>query len=308
VILYTLAFIGAVLLIAKAGDVFVDSACRIARALGVSQALIALTLMGFATSAPELFTSTIASGLGNVEISYGNIVGSNIINITPILALASIFGVAKLKRGRPDEGIIMLAVGGALTAMALNETVGRVEGLLLLLLFVLFIEFVMKVGARERRMRKNLIPKQNRLRRLILLFVLSTVGVIIGSRLLIYSGVGIAREKQISEAVIGFTLVAIGTSIPELATIIISIRKKLPEIAVGTIVGSNIFNIALILGCAALIRPLTVVGSSLWFSNAMMLAAMALLLAFMWRGRLGRSEGAVLLSLYAFYLVGLAIL
>lgn len=306
-ILYILAFVAAIVLIAKAGNVFVDSACGIARALGVSQVIIALTLVAFATSAPEFFTSTMAAWFGNVGISYGNVVGSNIINITPILALAAIFGVAQFRRERLGEGIIMLAVGGALAAMALNGVVGRVEGLLLLAIFALFLRFVLK---REvRKMRKKVPSEQKRLGRSILLFILGTAGVIIGARLLIYSGVGIALGVGVPEAAIGFTLVAIGTSVPELVTIIISISKRLPEFSMGTIIGSNIFNTALIIGSAALIRPLAVDSQALWFSNLMMLAAMALLLGFMWRGRrLTRGQGVALLAFYAFYIAGLAFL
>ncbi len=305
-ILYILAFVAAIVLIAKAGDVFVDSACRIARALGVSQAVIALTLVAFATSAPEFFTSIMAAGFGNVGISYGNVVGSNIINITPILALAAIFGVARVKRERLSEGIIMLATGGALAAMALNGVIGPVEGLLMLVIFALFLRFVVK---REARKTKKKIPsEQRRLNKSVLLFILSTVGVIIGARLLIYSGVGIALGVGVPEAAIGFTLVAIGTSIPELVTIIIAIGKRLPEFSAGTIIGSNIFNTALIIGSAALIRPLAVDSQALWFSNPMMLVVMALLLVFLWRGqKLTRWQGAVLVVFYAVYLTGLVL-
>lgn len=304
---FVIALIIAILLIAKAGDLFVDSACRIARALGVSQAVIALTLVAFATSAPEFFTSTMAAGLGNVGISYGNVVGSNIINITPILALAAIFGMAHVGREQFGEGVIMLAVGGALAAMALNGVIGPVEGLLLLVIFVLFLRFVLK---REARKTKNKIQsEQKRLGKSVLLFILGTVGVIIGARLLIYSGVGIAMGVGVPEAAIGFTLVALGTSIPELATIIIAISKRLPEFSVGTIIGSNIFNAALVIGSATLIRPLAVDNQAIWFSAPMMLVAMGMLLGFMWgRRKLTRGQGIALIMFYAVYLVGLALI
>jgi len=316
-ILYVLAFVAAIVLIAKAGDVFVDSACGIASALGVSQAVIALTLIAFATSAPELFTSTIAAGLGNVGIPYGNVVGSNILNITPILALAAIFGMVQVGRERFSEGLIMLAAGGALAAMALNGVIGPIEGLLLLAIFALFLMFVVKREIRRKSAEQKTIRKRESLRKLFLLFILATAGVVIAARLLVFCGAGIAQEVFVAagltpleaEAAVGFTIIAIGTSIPELATIIISVKKRLPAISVGTIIGSNIFNTALIVGSAALIRPLAVDSQALWFSNPMMLAAMALLLGFMWRGRrLTRGQGVALLAFYAFYLVGLAFL
>ena len=317
---FIIALIAAILFIAKAGDVFVDSACRIARAMGVSQAMIALTLIAFATSAPEFFTSTIAAGMGNVGISYGNVVGSNIINITPILAIAAVFGMARIERGGFGEGLIMLAVGGALAAMALNGFIGPVEGLLLLAIFVLFLRFVLKMEAvRKKSSGSHIPPKRERLRKLFLLFVIGTLGLLIGARLFVFGGVGVAQTVLVTvgltpleaEAVVGFTIIAIGTSIPELATILISIKKKLPEISVGTIIGSNVFNTGFIIGSAALVSAvggasLAVDSQALWFSNPMMLAAMALLLGFMWKRRkLTRGQGVVLLGFYAFYLVGL---
>lgn len=304
---FILVLIVAVLLIVKAGDIFVDSACGIARALGVSQAVIALTLIAFATSAPEFFTSTMAAGLGHVEISYGNVVGSNIVNITLLLALAAFFGMAQVSRERVGEGVIMLAIGGVLAAMALNGVIGPVEGLLLLAIFALFLGFVLKGEARKV---KGKVPSgRRRLGGLVLLFILGAAGVIIGARLLIYSGVGVARGIGVPEMAIGLTLIAIGTSIPELVTIIISIGKRLPEISVGTIIGSNIFNMAFILGVAAVIRPLTVDSQTLWFGNPMMLVAMALLVGFMWgRQRLTRWQGVTLFGFCAIFLGGLALL
>lgn len=303
---FLLALLVALMLIYKAGDVFVDSACRIARALGVSTAVIALTFVAFATSAPEFFTSIIAAWRGNVGIAYGNVVGSNIVDITPILALAAIFGVASISKKQFTEGLVMLAVNGVLIAMSLNGTIGPVEGLLLLTIFALFLRFLLRREAGKER--KEIPSERERLGRSLLLFALGTAGVILGSYLLIYSGVGIGLSVGISEAAIGFTLVAIGTSIPELATIVISIRKKLYDISVGTIVGSCIFNTAFIIGWAALIRPLAIDSQALWFSNPMMLVIMVLLVGFMQgRQRLTRGHGLALLVFYAFYLTGLAL-
>lgn len=315
---FILASIAGLLLIAKAGDIFVDSARRIARALSVSQMTIALTLVAFATSAPEFFTAIIAAGAGNVGIPYGDVVGSNIVNITPILALAAIFGMTRITREQFREGIIMLAVGGALAVMALKGVIGPVEGLLLLAIFALFLGFVVKREKRRRKsMRQNLAREREKLSKLLLIFLTGTAGVIGGSWLLIFGGAGIARTALVAvgltlleaEAAVGFTIVAIGTSIPELATIVVSIRKKLPEISVGTILGSCIFNAAFIVGCAALIIPLAVDSQALWFSGPMMLVAMGLLVGFMWgRRRLTRWQGGALLAFYAVYLTGLALL
>lgn len=316
---YVAALIIAIVIIAKAGDLFVDSACAIARAIGVSQAVIALTLIAFATSAPEFFTSFIAAGLGNYGISYGNVVGSNIVNITPILALAAIYGIAKISRGGFTEGVIMIAIGGALASMSLKGVIGWIEGVLLLAMFALFLGYILKRETANRGVTKCDIAER-RLSKLALLFVVGAGGVIVGSWLLVFGGAGIAQGALVAagltpleaEAAIGFTVIAIGTSIPELVTILISIKKKLHDISIGTIVGSNIFNTAFIVGTAAVVSSLRgaslgVDSQAILFSNPMMLISMGLLLGFMWkRDRLGKRQGLALLAFYFVYLVGLA--
>jgi len=305
---YALALLVGLVLIWRAGDLFVDSACKIARALGVSQAVIALTLVAFTTSAPEFFVSTMAAGLGGpgVGISYSNVVGSNIVNIALILALAVIFGVTVVSRERLHEGAVMLAISGVVAAMALRGEIGPVEGLILLAAFALFLRFVVRREVKKREEQK--VVAGGGLGRWLALFALSTAGIIIASRLLIFGGVGTAETMGVPPAAIGFTLIAIGTSIPELATIVIAVRKRLPELSIGTIVGSNIFNIAVILGCASLLRPLPIDAQMLWFSNPVMLLTAGALLLFMWTGRkLTRSEGFALLCFYAIYLFGLAV-
>lgn len=310
-----LAYLGAlcvgIAIIAKAGDYFVDSACEIARVLRVSQALVGLTLVAFATSAPEFFTSTIASWLGNVGIAYGNVVGSNIANICLVLAIAMVFGVARAEGKAIQNSAIMLGMGALVALMALKKMIYPFEGVLLLAILALFL----KLAFREER-----LPPQRsspRLRKPALVFTLSTLGVILGARLLVYSGVGIARALGVPEIAVGFSLIAFGTSIPELATVIISILKRLPELSVGMIVGSNIFNIGSVLGFSALVRgikeftffpsaPIGVDTPSLWFSNPFMLAVFALFLAFTAQG-LKRWQGLLFLVLYGAYLVGLGI-
>jgi cation:H+ antiporter len=321
VIVYIGALVVSILIIAKAGDVFLDSACGIARALGVSQAVIALTLIAFATSAPEFFAALTASGLGHAGVAYGDVVGSNIVNITLILALAAIFGMAWIKKVGLEDGLIMLGVGGALLVMSLNGVIGPVEGLLLLAIFTLFLRFVIKRERTGERKLGSSTPKERSLGKLFLLFAAGTAGLIIGSWLLVFGGVGIGQTaleaagltRLEAEAVVGFTVIAIGTSIPELATIVISIKKKLVEISVGTIIGSNIFNMALIIGSGSLVGAaagefLRADPQGIWFSNPMMLLSMALLVGFMWkRKRLARKSGIALLALYAIYLTGMAL-
>ncbi|MCS7131206.1 MAG: sodium:calcium antiporter, partial [Hadesarchaea archaeon] len=171
----------------------------------------------------------------------------------------------------------------------------------------LFLSFL---GRRERGTRREgeMLPGSTpSLRRLVLGFLLGAVGIVVGSRLLLYSGVGIARSLGVPEAVIGFTLVAVGTSLPELTTAAISAVKRVPELSLGNIIGANVLDLTWVLGFAAALKPFSVGPGGVGFSNLMMLVVMASLLAFMLTGRrLSRGEGIVLLALYGFYLGGLA--
>jgi len=309
-ILYLLTLLAGLASIAIGGNAFVDSACAIARRLGVPRAVIGLTLVSFATTAPEFIASTMAAGMGNVQLAYGNVVGTCIANISLILAIVAVAVMIPVERDRLNEGAIMVGLGGLVTIIAWDGTLSRYEGMGLLLLLVLFLRFIARRERRNARIAREGRPRHPaKLGRLLLLFSLGALGILVGSRLLIYSGMGIAKSLGVSEAVIGFTMVAIGTSLPELVTAIVSAFKRIPELSLGNIVGANILDLTWVLGLSAVIRPLAVGFQAIWFSNLMMFLIMALLLAFMRTGqRLTRGEGWALLALYAFYLVGLVLL
>lgn len=308
--MYPLALLAGLASIAIGGDVFVDSACAIARRLGVSRAVVGLTIVSFATTAPEFIASTMAAGMGNVGLAYGNAVGTCIVNIGLILAMVAVAVAIPIERDRLHEGAVMVGLGALVTIIAWDGTLSRYEGVGLLLLLVLFLRFIVRREQRNARIALVGEPKYpSRLGRPILLFSLGALGILVGSRLLIYSGMGIAKSLGVSEAVIGFTIVAVGTSLPELVTAVMSAFKKVPELSLGNIVGANILDLTWVLGLSAVIRPLSVGFRKIWFSNLMMFLIMALLLAFMRTGRrLTRGEGWALLALYAFYLTGLILL
>lgn len=307
---YTPALLAGLASIAVGGNVFVDSACAIARRLGVSRAVIGLTLVSFATTAPELVASTMAAGMGNVGLAYGNAVGTCIANIALILAIVAATAAIPIERDRLNEGAVMVGLGALVTIIAWDGTLSRYEGVGLLLILVLFLRFIVRRERRNARIARaggQEYPAQ--LGRLILLFSLGALGILVGSRLLIYSGRGMAESLGVSEAVIGFTMVAVGTSLPELVTAVMSAFKRVPELSLGNIVGANILDLTWVLGLSAVIRPLSVGLQTIWFSNLMMFLIMASLLVFMRTGqRLTRGEGWALLALYAFYLTGLILL
>ncbi len=303
-----LALLVGLALIVGGGDEFVDSACELARRLGVSRAVIGLTLVSFATTLPELATSAMAAAMGSGGVAYGNVVGSCIANIALVLSIAVVAVSIPIERDRLREGIAMLALAAAVVVMALDGGISRLEGLLLLLMLGLFLGFLVRRG--RGAVEGELAPREGtpRPRELALRFSLGAAGIIVGSRLLIYAGVGIARWLGVPEAVIGFTLVAVGTSLPELTTAAVSAVKRVPELSLGNIIGANVLDLTWVLGFASALKPVAIGPAEVWFSNLMMLVVVASLLAFMLTGRrLSRWEGVALLALYGFYLAGLAV-
>lgn len=304
ILFYFLALLASILLILKAGSSFVDSACGIACRLNVSPAVIGLTVVSFATTAPELFTSLIAAWLGNVGMAYGNAIGSTIVNAGLILAVPAILIGIVVHKHRLHEATFWLSLSVLITLLTIDTQLSRFEGLLLLLLLAGFFVFIIRMR-REVREQSITPPGERGIKKTFLLFFLSALGIIVGSRLLVYGGVGIALSFGISEAVIGFTLVAFGTSLPELIVAISSAVKKVSELSLGNIIGANIMNLTSVIGIASLIRPLLVEPNTLLFSNIVMLLIAVLLLLFMKTGkRLTRGEGLLLLLIYTFYLLG----
>ncbi|MEM2878350.1 MAG: calcium/sodium antiporter [Candidatus Hadarchaeales archaeon] len=305
VILYSIALIASILIITKAGNIFVDSACAIAKGIGVSRAVIGLTIVSFATTAPEFFTSTMASFFGNVGMAYGNAVGSVVANTGLILAVALIMKAMPVEKERLLEGLALLGCAGLTTLMALDGDLNRYEAAILLVSMIAFLTLV----TRREIKNKNKEKRSAGLKRPALLFIFGTLGIVFGSRLLVYSGAGIARLLGISEAVIGFTLLAVGTSIPELVTAVISTRKRVAELSLGNIIGANILDLLWVLGASGAISPLIVAPKTLLFSNLIMMATVAFLLLFMKTGlRLTRKNGVFLLAIYIIYLIGLGII
>lgn len=302
-ILYLLVLLLGVLIIAKAGDAFVDAACAIARGYGIPQAVIGLTLVSFATTVPEFLTSTMASALGDVGIAYGNAVGSIIANTALILAVAMVAVPILVKRERVHDGLVLLGLGGILILLTLNAELSRYEGIGLLLMLGMFLWFVIRREAKRERRSKS--GEKVRLKHKFIIFGISAAGIAIASRMLIYSGIGIAEFFGIPEIVIGLTVIAVGTSIPEFTTAIISAVKKVPELSLGNIIGANILNLVWVLGASSVIRPLQVDSKSIWFSNPVMLAITALLVLFMAKGRLKRGHGILFIAVYISYLIGL---
>lgn len=293
------------------GDLLVRGAAALARHLGVAPRLIGLTVVGFATSMPELVTSLAAALAGSPGIAVGNVVGSNIANILLILGLAALIRPLATARDSflsDGLGVVFVSLIGA--AVALYGSLNRLVGLALVLLLIIYVaNAVRRAGSSSSAdgcESRDVNPLQAGRRGQAIAIVLSLAGLglsLVGAKLLVDGAIDLARSLQVDDAVIGLTIVAVGTSLPELAASVMAAVQRKPDIAIGNIIGSNIFNVLGILGVTALVRPIAMDAAIAQLDIWVMLAAAVLLLAAGLSGsRLSRGEGGVFLVLYAAYL------
>lgn len=290
----------------------VGGAARVARRLGTSPLVVGLTIVAFGSSAPELLVGVVASVQERSDVVLGNVVGSNILNIALILGVSALarplhVGMRLMSREAPLMVLVSVAVAG----MMFDGTIGRVDATLLLLGFLAFIAYVLRAARDEpaevaaeyvQFERAERGPPEGALSRDVALIALGLVGLVLGAQFLVMSAVFFARLVGVSEVVIGLTVVAVGTSLPELATCVVAAVRRESDIALGNAVGSNIFNLLSILGVSGLIRPIAVASSLLTFEVPAMILFALLLVPLAWRGRvLGRVSGSVLLAGYTVF-------
>lgn len=293
------------------GEFLVRGASRIARSLGISSLVIGLTVVAFGTSAPELAVSVRASSLGIADIAAGNVVGSNIFNILVILGLSALAAPLNVPRHilRRDVPVLILC-SFLLLGFALKGDISRFQGVLLLLGILAYTAVCYMTGREKREFTCEAYPWIFQKSRLLqhgwdILFILSGIALLVlGARWMVSSGVELARWMGVSELVIGLTLIAAGTSLPELATSVVASIHREREIAVGNAVGSSIFNILCVLGAAALVRPLPVSPDLLRLNLPVMVgAAIVCVPVFATGRRISRGEGVFFLLAYAAYVL-----
>lgn len=289
------------------GDMLVNGAVRLARGMGVSTLLIGLTLVGFGTSTPELVTSLIAALNHSEGIAVGNVVGSNIANILLVLGAAAVISPVRvdIKSFRRDSGFLILSTLGLFAAAAL----GRINFAMGLLLTAGLIAYVVysyisdkKQQKKKKQQTSETTPAPTGNPWLALVKALAGIALtILGAKLLVDNAIILARNWGISEAVIGLTLVAVGTSLPELATSVMSAIRKENDVAFGNVVGSNIYNALFILGITALFIPVTV-PATMTRDIIMMGVTTAVLIGIaFWQKKFSRLVGALFLLAYAGY-------
>ncbi|NBB81871.1 MAG: calcium/sodium antiporter [Alphaproteobacteria bacterium] len=311
-----LLLLAGLVMLGLGGDVLVRGAVGIARRFGLSPLLIGLTLVGFGTSMPELATSLQANLGGSPDVAIGNVVGSNIANILLILGIAAVIRPIACDRAAfRRDGPMLAASQLAMAGVILTGMVGRVEGAVMLAALLAYTGFCYvserragDAGARMHAQEAELPALPHAPLWLSAAMALGGIALtILGARLLVDGAIDLARAAGISEAVIGLTLVAVGTSLPELATAIVAALRRQGDVAFGNVIGSNIFNALGILGATALALPLPAAERILAFDLWVMLGVAALaILATMTGWRIDRREGLLFLAGYAAYLAVLA--
>jgi len=318
-----LLIIGFIFLI-KGADIMVDGSASIASRFGVSNFFIGLTIVAFGTSAPELVVSTLASLKGSAGIALGNIIGSNISNTLLILGASALVApllVRKktLKTEIPFSLLSILAVFILANDFLINKTnpnsLSRIDGLILILFFSIFIFYTFGISReKESFIEKTLEeieehPKKIKISLSFFYIIIGLFGLALGGDWIVRGAMGISRGFGISETLIGLTLVALGTSLPELAASLSAAKKGHTDMAVGNVIGSNIFNLLWVLGLSAVIRDISFavflnVDFAILFIVTILLS---FLIYFGKKNILGRGEGALLLGIYVFYIIFLII-
>ncbi len=302
-----LLFIVGIVFIVKGGDWFVDSAGGIAEASGIPKFIVGATIVSMATTLPELIVSVFAAIDGEVEMAIGNAVGSVTANTGLILALSLIFIPMAMKRKMfMTKGILLLVTMAVLLVFSLSGNLGIAGVVVLFALFAFFIYENVKDAKNSQSQEERVVFTKNDWIKNIAFFIAGTIGIVIGSRLLVDNGVILAELAGIPKNIIALTMIAIGTSLPELVTAITAIVKKQGSLSVGNIIGANIIDSALILPICALIGggSLPVAASTLYLDMpvSLLIGAVALVPAFISQ-KFSRWQGITMMILYIAYLV-----
>lgn len=310
-----LLFVGFAALIFGATKL-VDAASSLAVRMGVPSIVIGLTIVAFGTSAPELVVNVFAATSGSTEMVLGNVLGSNIFNVLAILGISSMIYPLTVKTNTTWieiplsllAAICVFVIGADLLLDGEQNLISRSDAITLLMFFLIFLVYNLYV-AKDGGVEEEISTEEYTTAKAILFIVIGLAGLILGGRLIVTSAVSIAETIGLSERVIGLTVVSIGTSLPELATSIIAVRKRNVDIAIGNVVGSNIFNIFLILGVSGTVMPLAISEDS-FFDITVNIVAGLLLFMFVFTGKgrqLDRWEGMVLFASYIAYVTYLII-
>ncbi|HIA09404.1 MAG TPA: calcium/sodium antiporter [Chromatiaceae bacterium] len=308
----TLAILGGLALLVWGADRFVIGASALACNLGVSPLIIGLTIVGFGTSVPEILVSATASLQGNPELAVGNALGSNIANIALILGIAALIRPLMIHSRilRREYWVLVLVTALALGLVAVDNQLDFDDGLILLTTQIAVLGLFVYLGLRGRNSDpivseyESEIPQNTSTASALMWLFIGLIALLLSSRVLVWGAVDVAHAFGISDLIIGLTIVAVGTSLPELAATVAGVLKNENDIAIGNVIGSNIYNLLAVMCVPGLIHPTAVpiLDQVLWRDYGLMVA-LTLALGLMSRsgGRINRGEGMVLLSVFCGY-------
>jgi len=309
---YVLLVVGFALLI-KGADFFVEGASKIASLLRVSPLLIGLTIVAFGTSSPEATVSILAALEGSAEVSLGNVIGSNIFNITLVVGITALINPLKVESATIRKEIPFTLLGSMVLLVVISDIalqgfssnlITRGDGFIFLLIFSVFMYYIFEVAKNNReQMETEDVTEKSPLGKNAVRTVFGLAAIIFGGEMVVRNSTEIAVSLGMSETLVGLTIVAVGTSLPELVTSVTAAIKKQSEIALGNIVGSNIFNIFFVLGTSSIITPLPV--NDKIFMDIFILLFLTVVLLIFSRTRycIGKIEGSILAFAYVLYLI-----
>lgn len=285
----------------KGADIFVDSASGIASKLGISTLVIGLTIVAFGTSMPELAVSVTAALEKANEIAVGNVVGSNLFNLLVVGGLSAciypvVVNPAIIKRDWP---LSTLAAGILFLFLIRDLTIGRIEAFILLVCFLILLYIQIKHTKKDESSKKD---EPRSMTKLLLFLIIGITGIVLGGKLTVEGATSLAKALGLSETLIGLTIVAIGTSLPELVTSVVAAKKGENEIAMGNIIGSNLFNILCILGISSILSPIHVEMTALMDTGILTIVSLIFWFACK-KFKLDKRTGSIMLGTYVFYMI-----
>lgn len=301
-----LLLIFGIVVVLKSADWLTNGAVGLATKLGISQIVIGLTIVAIGTSMPEFFVSIVSAIKGTPDLAVGNIVGSNIFNVLLIVGVAATVAPIAIQRATVRRDIpIAIVASIMLTFMMLDDNISRIDALILFAAFIAFIWITLRNSKNDANEKDALTEKVIPTWKSVLFIIFGLVGLVLGSNIFVDNASSLAHGWGISDAVIGLTIVAGGTSLPELATSAVAARKGDSGIAIGNVLGSNVFNILMILGLTGIISPMHIQNIT-YFDMAVMVISMALFWLFSFtKLRVERWEGCVLIACFLGYITWL---
>lgn len=301
-----LLLIFGIVVVLKSADWLTNGAVGLATKLGISQIIIGLTIVAIGTSMPEFFVSIVSAIKGTPDLAVGNIVGSNIFNVLLIVGVAATVAPIAIQRATVRRDIpIAIVASIMLTFMMLDDNISRIDALILFAAFIAFIWITLRNSKNDANEKDASTEKVIPTWKSVLFIIFGLVGLVLGSNIFVDNASSLAHGWGISDAVIGLTIVAGGTSLPELATSAVAARKGDSGIAIGNVLGSNVFNILMILGLTGIISPMHIQNIT-YIDMAVMVISMALFWLFSFtKLRVERWEGCVLIACFLGYITWL---